>query len=40
MLAKIMIVFVTAAALAAGPTDDAFAFSGDVFARGYAPGHP
>ena len=30
MLAKIMIVFVTAAALAAGPTADAFAFSGGV----------
>jgi hypothetical protein len=30
MLAKIMIVVVTAAALAAGPTADAFAFSGGV----------
>jgi hypothetical protein len=30
MLAKIMVVFVTAAALAAGPTADAFAFSGGV----------
>ena len=30
MLAKIMIVFVTAAALTAGPTADAFAFSGGV----------
>jgi len=30
MLAKIMIVLVTAAALTAGPTADAFAFSGGV----------
>ena len=30
MLAKIMIVFVTAAALTAEPTADAFAFSGGV----------
>jgi hypothetical protein len=30
MLAKIMIIFVTAAVLAAGPTADAFAFSGGV----------
>jgi hypothetical protein len=30
MLAKMMIVFVTAAALTAGPTGDAFAFSGGV----------
>jgi hypothetical protein len=30
MLAKSMIVVVTAAALAAGPTADAFAFSGGV----------
>ena len=30
MLAKIMIVFMTAAALTAGPTADAFAFSGGV----------
>jgi len=33
-------VFLTAAALAAGPTADAFAFSGGVSHVVYAPGHP